>query len=274
VSRIVARLALAVALAATSACALDGSGIQDGAAASSTSGVGGAGAAASAASSGGPVSSSVSSAVTSSSSSAGGAGGASGAGGAGGTGTRCALVVDDFDDGVLAQPPWTVSGIGSVVEAQQVLQLAPPASSNGYAIVETPLFDLTGCAIVVQLVEPLPAAPDRATTFKALGAGTSTWLRIGVSDGKIRFSIEVDGTNQDTTPDIPFDPATDVWLRIREDAGTVYFDTSGDGLSWTERLSGSTPPFVTSVTLQLQAVAYQSVAQPGVARFDNVNLPP
>jgi hypothetical protein len=70
-----------------------------------------------------------------------------------------------------------------------------------------------------------------------------------------------------------YDATKDLWWRLREAGGAVYFDTAPDGVTWTTR--GTTPdPFpLDDVNIFLGAGAYKAVANPGQASFQCYNVP-
>jgi hypothetical protein len=71
---------------------------------------------------------------------------------------------------------------------------------------------------------------------------------------------------------IPYDPSVHRWLRLRERAGTINYEASGDGSTWTPIATADTPPNMASVTLEIAAGAFQAKPSPGFAVFDNFNV--
>ena len=67
---------------------------------------------------------------------------------------------------------------------------------------------------------------------------------------------------------------TDVWWRLRERDGAVFFDTSSDGLGWVNRGSAADPIPLDDVTVAIGAGTWLDVATPGRARFHCYNVPP
>lgn len=66
-------------------------------------------------------------------------------------------------------------------------------------------------------------------------------------------------------------PSMAYW-QMRETQGTLYFETSPDGLSWQERDNTPAPPFLNSVTINIGAGSNNTGSNPGAAHFDNVNI--
>src|SRR3546814_2317316 len=78
----------------------------------------------------------------------------------------------------------------------------------------------------------------------------------------------------------PYDPGEHAWLRVREDAGTLYWETSADGREWTVRHTDVSPAWVSDNDLQVQLIAHCSPLVTGggptgeFAEFDNFNVRP
>jgi len=86
------------------------------------------------------------------------------------------------------------------------------------------------------------------------------------------FNYATSGTYSD--PDqvnvTPYDPVEHAWVRIREASGTVYWDTSPDGATWTNRRTLATPSWVTT---NLCSAGFDTNRANGshYAEFDNLN---
>src|SRR3546814_14352831 len=86
--------------------------------------------------------------------------------------------------------------------------------------------------------------PPRSTRTDTLFPYT-TLFRSGFVDGGA-VSIAYDSTNH-------------AWLRIREDSGTLFWDTSADGLVWTNRRSTASPAWVSDLDIEMQLLDRTSV---------------
>ncbi|MEQ9318930.1 MAG: hypothetical protein RIF41_07200, partial [Polyangiaceae bacterium] len=88
----------------------------------------------------------------------------------------------------------------------------------------------------------------------------------------VRFRTEGSTTTLGTTPYVP---AQHRWLRIRDDAGTLIWESSPDGQAW--NIEGQqTPNPVTMDVMRIELVsdATDTTPMPGQAIFDNVNSLP
>jgi hypothetical protein len=73
---------------------------------------------------------------------------------------------------------------------------------------------------------------------------------------------------------ISFDSVNHKWFRIRESGGTTYWDTSVDGLTWTNRHSVANPIAVTALMLEVLIGTWQVEGSTTSAKFDNLNIFP
>ncbi|MEW1922262.1 hypothetical protein [Streptomyces sp. NPDC088360] len=79
----------------------------------------------------------------------------------------------------------------------------------------------------------------------------------------------------DATPTtLAFDPVAHRWWRFREAAGTFYWETSPNAVTWTVRRSMATNQWLRFGTLRTNFEAYAASGTPTVAEVDNVNVIP
>jgi hypothetical protein len=154
-------------------------------------------------------------------------------------------------------------------------KITPPGNTSGsWPLLSVETYDLTESSVSIELRQALPAASVVTTQFlcSADSPTHANYVGFSLNNGTLTFRRRVAGTNNDTST--TYNATTHRWLRLRESAGTVYWDTSTDGVTWTNRRSNATGLTLTSVTLYLSgAVSNTSVANPGSAIFDNLNLP-
>jgi hypothetical protein len=96
---------------------------------------------------------------------------------------------------------------------------------------------LVDSSVVVELVQI--AAGTSTETYLQLYAGAAPdtdVLEFRVTDGFLTAQARVDGLNVVYAAEF-YVPHQHRWLRIREDAGTVYWDTSLDGFGWANMTS-------------------------------------
>src|SRR5206468_4627856 len=77
-----------------------------------------------------------------------------------------------------------------------------------------------------------------------------------------------------TAVDLTYVPTTHLWWRIREASGTVYWETSPDGVTWTQQASVATSSIFSLAQLNVELYAESfSVgnSSPGTGKFANLN---
>ena len=107
--------------------------------------------------------------------------------------------------------------------------------------------------------------------------GVQTFIDIGTNTGGVDLLLEAGGFSflQGTvdTPLSSYDAAKDVWWRLRESGGTLFFETSADGATWTMKGQTADPPGLDAVQVTIGAGAYRATSMPGTAEFRCYNLP-
>lgn len=105
----------------------------------------------------------------------------------------------------------------------------------------TGAWDLTGSAFWGKIVFPDSGRNGTDQNSLRISTGTVTntanelrFFRSGATSMDARYTIG--GTNT-TLATWTYSATTHAWLRVREAAGTVYWDTSPDGMTWTTQAS-------------------------------------
>lgn len=157
----------------------------------------------------------------------------------------------------------------------------PNATSNGS-------WALTGSFVTVE-VPGVPSASggtDVVSSFQILSATSGTQLAIQYrltgfgQTNKINFANFSNNFQDAGLVTLDYDPLEHRWWRIREDSGTVYWETSRTGYpgTWQTQRSAARPAWVVSesgtLRLQLGCQRDNVMTTPDSALFDNVGLPP
>jgi hypothetical protein len=194
-------------------------------------------------------------------------------------GVFCSLdsLADAFDDGVTS-PAWTPdsytsAGATMMEDEGLVIDLSPELESEGIYI-SSPVYDLRDGAISVHVAE---------TTTKTGGA--VTWLalhryqqaRKEVEVVQVGTLIElrvVTGDTRDTLASTTYDAIDHAWWRLADDGGDLTWSVSDDGLDWHDMRTFPNPLGAGPARVHLGASNFDGVAEPGRARFRQLNLPP
>lgn len=194
------------------------------------------------------------------------------------TGLFCPIAghKDDFNDGTSTDRKWlgNYSTGGCVASESGGGALLSPAVSvvSECGFISSTLYDLTDSSLTVE-VPALGTAPALYAFFEVFGLGGTNKLTIVEQNGILSFEQTLNSVAT-THATVTYVPATHRWWRIREQAGTTYWETATDGKTWTIRVQRPTPFPPRAVAIGFGAGTSSGVLVPGTARFDNVNLPP
>lgn len=149
------------------------------------------------------------------------------------------------------------------------------SSTNYYGIDTTAQYDLTGSVASIKVVNQGNQALtswEAYPVFMYLDATNDiSWLITGGSLGA-RKTIAGSSTAQGST--VTYSLVTHKYLRIRESAGTVYWDYSADGSSWTNQTSIAVSSLfpVTCLRGQVLVGTYASEASATTLKVDDWNI--
>lgn len=120
------------------------------------------------------------------------------------------------------------------------------------------------------------------TTFDFFFTGQVAGVGINAyGGGGISMYVAHNGTNVrlvcggDLATDIAYDPVAHRWMQFRETGGTIYFETSPNGSTWTVQDSISTGAFTGGVGLMYPSVTLIDFDGVGATKYvfvDNVNV--
>jgi len=188
-------------------------------------------------------------------------------------------LTDNFNDNSIDSGLWGVGeNNGTVTETGQQLQLAvTPNTSGALALVYSQNdYSLTGSSVSVNLIQG--AAPGTDTVV-ALGEPDTPGNRLIFTfdgAGTIAASYDIGYTSQ-ASDTASVTVGVDFYVRIREVAGTVYWDYSENGgSSWTNVLSYATSSITFSIallTLSLEVYEWSATGATteSTTIFDNIN---
>jgi hypothetical protein len=182
-------------------------------------------------------------------------------------------LVDDFEDDVLNATLWS----GSYGDPDEVGGQARIPCTTGYAgLKSASTYTLTASQLVIRLHAPEPGgATSSAASVLVLSSvgGTDAgfivdsaqtavglYLREGYADGGAVF--------------LTYSSTDHAWLRFREDAGTLYWDTSPDGIDWTNQRTATTPAWAADTTLAFLIEGHRDAGTNDFILVDSVNAPP
>lgn len=191
-------------------------------------------------------------------------------------GAKTATVTDDFAS--YNSTKWAYQLGNATVTGGQLQVVLPTTATydNFLSTGDVTFYDLTSSSVMVELVQaPNASAPSAQVYFMVtdqpyLTAATN-YEAFQVGDGgNVTFKELVAGVADSTN--IAYSSTNHRWLRLRESGGTIFWDTSPDGVTWTNRRSKTAKLTLTNICIGFMGGCYASEATPGTAILDNVNL--
>jgi hypothetical protein len=189
-------------------------------------------------------------------------------------------LVDNFNDNVIG-PDWG-NAYGGVTESGGKAHVPCTTSYAGYQTSYT--WTLAGASFYVSVTN-VPAASTATEAYTSLFVnapgigdnanplyGTRIGFVINVVTGQLKMSSESAYFDAGAVS-IAYSGTTHKFLRLRETGGTVYWDTSPDGSTWTNRRTLATPAWVTASTNQcaLDMSAHRDAGTVDEAAYDLFN---
>jgi hypothetical protein len=132
-------------------------------------------------------------------------------------------------------------------------------------------YDFRESFFLAQVVAP-PAAASRETTITISGVSGYGAAFAVLNSPRQLMMRRKQAANSDTF--LTYDPVAHAWLRVRLTGTTLGFDTSPDGVTWTQRRSITTTADLAAAQIEMSVGQWAAEAdiQPGY--FDNINSPP
>jgi hypothetical protein len=184
-----------------------------------------------------------------------------------------AELADDFEDGTLDTGLWS----GSYGDPDEPGGRARIPCTTGYAGLKSgSVYTLTGSGITIRLHPPAPngavsavasclvltstGGTDAGFIVDSAQTAVGLYLREGYADGAAVF--------------LTYNATDHAWLRFRENAGTLYWDTSPDGVDWTNRRTATTPTWAADTDLAFLIEGHRDAGTNDFIEVDSVNVPP
>lgn len=157
----------------------------------------------------------------------------------------------------------------------------PTTSSTDGDIGAVSTYDLTNSYIFLQgITMPSPTAGSTDAQLW-IRVDSNNWLRWVYEAGTLYAQYMVGGVNH-TAFSVAYNATTHKYWRIREGtgagaggtAGTTYWDTSTDGITWTNRASVATPITITALAVLIACISFGADTAAGFFKWNNLNALP
>lgn len=181
-------------------------------------------------------------------------------------------LIDNFNDGVIA-PDWGNS-YGGVSETGGKARIPCSTGFAGYQTAYS--WTLAGASLFVKVVT-VPAASTATEAYcGVLVNGDASGTRIGFTVKAVGTLLRMQSDSGYFDPgavEITYDPVAHAFLRLREDGTNVYWDTSPDGTTWTNRRTLASPAWIAAAidTCALDMSAHRDAGTDDFAEFDLFN---
>lgn len=205
-----------------------------------------------------------------------------GPGGPGGSEKKLETLTDNFDDNIIDNTKWsqTYPDSGVLAPSETGGRARVPCGAADYAAyLSKNEWTLKDSYAFVRIYPPAKGTATDAYASMALNSatapeGTTLSISCNTGTGKIRFSHNVDYWDN-AAVSLDYNATTHAWVRIREASGTLYWETSPDGLTWTSRRSIATPAWVSSATdMAVDMSSHRDAGTTDYSEFDNFNVTP
>jgi hypothetical protein len=185
-----------------------------------------------------------------------------------------ATLVDSFGGSSIDSSLWSVSTYqGSATERDGALLLAPYSYSSWsqMAVESRGTYALTGSSATVRVPSVVSQACGANNRFLLKSDARNSvgfWVECGTlyAYAQVNGALSFPGSSG-------WSGLADLYWRIRESAGQVYWETSPDKASWTQRASMTSASLfdLTALKVGFYVEEYASLPNPGVARYANLN---
>lgn len=166
---------------------------------------------------------------------------------------------------------WYTDGGAEVSFTSGQLQIFNPISNTDYQWIGTQSnFDLTNSEAKIRLIDAGNQSLTSLEVYFAALVDLDNQIYFGVSGNNLRVAKKVTGTVTNLAT-VAYSSTNHRWLRLRETAGTLFWETSADGLNWTTQHSEATPIDVSGVYLEMSSGTYANEASSTTVIFDDFN---
>lgn len=149
-------------------------------------------------------------------------------------------------------------------------------ATGDYSILRTAgSYDLTDSAFVVQMNPgDITGVAGREVSIEVFAASNQRYGLAFLSTGDL-YIYRYESGSQTFQASATYNPTSMNWLRIRESGGTVYWDRSPNGVTWTNMTTRTAAFSLANVKVDMSAGNYNGAETPvRVATFDNVGFVP
>jgi hypothetical protein len=183
-------------------------------------------------------------------------------------------LVDTFDSSLDKAVKWPNSSSGAVWDASGRAKIPCTAGAEWIETDQNGTYNLTGSYLSAKMMPPSVGNGTREMWLEVQRGGVVNQdkFSIGVSGSTLYLRRWIAGSISGETT-VAFDALNMAYWRIRESAGTIYFDTSASGQTWNNQFSVAPGFAITSVWASISS-NYYGTETAADSFVDNVNYIP
>ena len=178
---------------------------------------------------------------------------------------------DTFDDGTIDPVKWSQS-YGDPIEADGHAKV--PCTTGYAGLRSASSYTLTGSAVFLRVYPPAAGGATSAAAsifIQSATGGTDAGFLIDTAGNAVGLYLR-EGYADGGAVFLTYSPTDHAWIRIREDAGSVYWDTSPDGVTWTNRRTATTPAWAADTDLSVVIEGHRDAGTDDYVEADNFNV--
>lgn len=175
-------------------------------------------------------------------------------------------LMDNFTDNLDKDFKWSWSSLEAVRVAGRV---RIPCTTSYFQLASEPKYSLVGSSIYARMYPATGGTGTRETMMQVM-LDSNNYVDILVSGTDLIARRVVAGTPT-TVATATYNADTHAWWRIREDAGTVYFDYSYNGVVWAN-LGSTTVSWSLALVQAVFASGYYGTESAADTYIDSVNV--
>jgi hypothetical protein len=182
------------------------------------------------------------------------------------------MLQDTFDDNSRDVVKWSGS-YGDVVESGGRARVPCSTAFSAYQSASTYTLDESqvACRVFAPAVGGASVEALAEVLVITSTGGTDGGFSINAVSGQISL-VSRSGYFDGSAVVLTYSATTHAWLRLRESAGVLYWDTSPDGSTWTNRRSSASPAWVGDVNLSVIMAGHRNNGTADFAEFDSFNV--
>jgi hypothetical protein len=182
---------------------------------------------------------------------------------------------DNFDFGGRDSGKWEDGGSQINIGTSLSVKITSTTGAQYNTLSSIDTFDLTGSHSHAQLVDAGDQTITSLEVYPVHLANGNNSLSVMISGNVVAARKKINSTSTTVGSTLTYDSATMKWFRIREAAGTTYWEYATDPDStWTTIASASNPITVTALHVEIIEGTWQAESSTTVVEIDNVNTTP